>query len=109
MVIIELAAVCMVMLVLLVSIARFAWLVEVSSEGVTIRTLFFGRKYIPWKNVRSPVRFSSIPGMTMFSFNFASAKRLSIQVPVTAWVPRAVGKLGLQACIPSNIEIKEWQ
>jgi len=105
----ELIALGLVAMIMIASLLRVGILKAVNTEGVTIKTLVFGERQIPWDRVDSPVRISSIPGLTMFDFRFVSAKRNFPKIPISVWVPRKIGKGTLQSAIPtSTIEIREF-
>jgi hypothetical protein len=90
------------------SISRFGRVKEVTSEGISIRTMLGRRVAVQWRNVRSPIRISRLPWIPIVEIKLADTRFLSLQSKVAAWVPRDIGRDALIEAMPASVKISDW-
>ena len=95
-------------IVLIISLLRIGRVSKISPDGVTVQTLLHRHRFIPWSNLKSPVRLSKLLWMTLIEVQFAESRFLSLRLSITAWVPGSIGKEVLLSAIPESLSVSDW-
>ena len=95
-------------LIMLVSLARLGKVSETTTDGMLIRTIFRRHLFIPWSNLKSPIRLSRLLWITFVELRFAEPGFLSLRLSITAWVPRSIEREAFLSAIPESFAVSDW-